>query len=74
MLCLMCLKHLNDVQFFVRSTLNVYQRFLLVSWSWIAEIYCYSFGNIKHFFLLICFFRVLPGLFKVLMKVLSADE
>lgn len=55
MLCLMCLKHLNDVQFFVRSTLNVYQRSLLVSWSWIAEIYCYSFGNIKQFFLLVCF-------------------
>ena len=55
MLCLMCLKHLSDVQFFVRSTLNVYQRFLLVSWSWIAEIYCYSFGNIKQFFLLVCF-------------------
>lgn len=56
MLCLMCLKHLNDVQFFVRSTLNVYQRFLLVSWSWIAEIYCYSFGNIKHFFFVDLFF------------------
>lgn len=61
MLCLMCLKHLNDVQFFVRSTLNVYQRFLLVSWSWITEIYCYSFGNIKQFFLLVCFFVFFLG-------------